>query len=120
MDNLDRLIASAVKPVTKPADLDRHIVMALAQQTLKRAHRRNRQTLIVSVVSCVVLAALVLWIGLTFIPENFIWPQSVGAMIVEFAMNFSPERAMLLAGVCMATFVLLLGVSIYSYKREWR
>ena len=113
MDNLDRLIASAAKPVTKPADLDRHIVMALAQQTLKRAHRRNRQTLIV-------LAALVLWIGLTFIPENFIWPQSVGAMIVEFAMNFSPERAMLLAGVCMATFVLLLGVSIYSYKREWR
>ena len=50
MDNLDKLISSSVTSAPKPADLDHRIMMALTEQMLRRAHRRNRQTLVMSLV----------------------------------------------------------------------
>jgi hypothetical protein len=116
MDNLDKLISSSVTSAPKPADLDHRIMMALTEQMLRRAHRRNRQTLVMSLVSCVVLISLAVWICFTFIPQNMIWPESLFSIATELIVRFTPENALLLLGGCIITSLILLGVGTYSYR----
>ena len=116
MDNLDKLISHSVTSAPKPADLDHRIMMALTEQTLRRAHRRNRQTLVMSLVSCVVLMAVAVWIGITFLPQNLVWPESLLSIATELIVRFTPENALLLLGGCIITSLILLAVGTYSYR----
>lgn len=116
MDNLDKLISRSATAVPKPADLDHRIMMALTEQTLRRAHRRNRQTLILSLVSCAVLMILAVWIGFTFLPQNMPWPESLFSIATELIVRFTPENALLLLGGCIITSLILLSIGTYSYR----
>ena len=116
MDNLDKLIAQSAAPAQKPSELDRRIVMALAEQTLRRANRRNRQTMILSLLSCVVLIVLVAWLAYTLVPQNIPWPESIHSVIVELVTNFTPRNILLLLGGCASACLILLGIGTYSYR----
>lgn len=116
MDNLDKLISHSVTSAPKPADLDHRIMMALTEQTLRRAHRRNRQTLILSLVSCAVLMILAVWVGFTFLPQNLVWPESLLSIATELIIHFTPENALLLLCGCIITSLILLGIGTYSYR----